>query len=485
MKLDKLKNKGSAILITVLFIAIIVLINIFAGMLTDRFFLKADLTDSGVYTLSERAAEFLSEVNEPVDIIVLSEESAWHANNTFSMIGNILKNYSAASGGFLRTQYVNPDLNSFNGPKYNNSLTELKEAYSELEDMSQHDIIFLSSRRATLVSVIDLFSSAGLKADQELISALIFVLNEQIARIAFVNNHQESPREFMELYFERSGYVSSTINLALENIPDDTVVLVSAAPKLDFLSEEIIKLEQFLSTGGNVIILYDAGLPDLPLLENFMAEWGIAVERKLVFDEELTFIPQLGAIGAHVVAGNLLSTEIAETITKNEVPLGVFLTFPLRSEAVRAGTEAVPLIQTFSASSYAKDISSGGLRTTMREPGDESGPFVLAYNVSRVTRDADNNQVFANLIVAGDTLFDDMFLEAYGNSFYNIFLITNLASDLNPFGDRVFIPAKDISAEQMLVSSAGSRYILIIMVVLIPLTIIAAGAFVWRKRRHQ
>jgi len=493
--LSRLKNKGFSIFAVILFLAVIILLNIFTGMLTDRFFLKVDLTDTGIYTLSENAAEFLSGVDERVDIIVLSEESTWRANSTFEMVGNILRNYAASTGGHIRIQYVNPDLNSFNGPDYNNSLAELKEAHTELEDITHNDIILLSERRATVISFLDFFAQGsdafgrmevtGLRTDQELISALIYVLNEKIARVVFIDNHQESPKEVFNLVFERTGYVSSTINLALEDIPDDTVVLVSAEPKFDFLNEEILKLEQYLAFGGNVIILYDPQLQTLPVLDSFLAEWGVVIENKLIFDEELTFIPQLGVIGAHVVSGDLPSTENAELITTTEIPLGVFLARPLRTESVRGGFNLFPLIQTFSASSYAKDISEGGMFTTERESGDDSGPFTLAYNVRKSTRDAENNQVFANLIVAGATIFDDTFLSMYGNSFYNTFLISNIANDLNPFGERMSIPVKDVSDSRMLVSAEGSRTILILMVIVLPLVIIATGVFVWRKRRHQ
>ncbi|MCL2425205.1 MAG: GldG family protein [Oscillospiraceae bacterium] len=492
---NKLRIRGIGVLITVVVLTLIILVNIFVGMLTDRFFIRADLTETGVFTLSDRAAEFLNDLDETVDIIVLSEESIWRANPNFDMVANILQNYSASSGGRLRIQYVNPDLNSFDGPLYNNSLSDLQAAYMELEDMDRNDIIFLSERRATRLSVFDLFAqrqdqqgrvTVTLRADQELISSLIYVLNEEIARVVFVENHRESPLLNFTNVFERGGYVASTINLATEEIPDDTIVLVSAAPLSDFLSEEIVKLEEFLMHGGSVIILYDPQLPSLPNLENFMAEWGITIENKLIFDDEFTFVPQFGIIGAHVVAGDgLPSTANAEEIT-SVFRLGVRLPRPLRSDAVvRGGFRITPLVQTISASSYAKDISAGDLTTPAREPGDESGPFVLAYHVSRSTRNADGNQVDANLIVAGFSKFDDFILGTYGDTFYNAFLINDIAHDLNPFGERIFIPARELTGSQMMVSSGSARTILIVMVIALPLAIIATGIVVWRKRRHK
>jgi len=492
--LTKLKSRGFSILITLLFLAAVVLLNIFVSMLTGRFFLKVDLTETGIYTLNENAEEFLREINEPVDIIVLAEESSWRAGNAYEILINILNNYSASSGGYIRVQYVNPDLNSFNGPKYNNSLATLKASYTELEDMMPDDIIVLSERRAALIPFLNLFSQGvddygrggivGLRTDQELISALTFVLNEEISRIVFITNHQENPKEVFSMIFERSGYVSSTINLAFEDIPDDTTVLVSAAPKFDFLNEEIRKLEDYLIFGGSFIYLYDPQLPSLPNFDKFLAEWGVTVENKVIFDDDYT-IPQLGVIATHVVAGTLPSTVNGEFITNNIIPVGAFLPRSLRAEDTRGDFVLTPLISTFSASSYTKDIHDGNITTTMRESGDDQGPFAIAYHVRRMTRNAEGLQVYANLIVAGANLFEDAFLNMYGDSFYNPVFIADMANDFNPYGARVFISAKEFGSSQMLVSNAGARAIFIITVVALPLLIIGAGVYVWLKRRHK
>jgi len=494
--ITKLKKRGISLLITILFLASVILLNVFTGMLTERFFLKIDLTESGIYTLSDRAADFLSEVNETVDIIVLAEESSWRTSNAYETLINILGNYSASSGGYIRVQYVNPDLNSFNGAKYNNSLAVLKAAHPELEDMTRNDIILLSERRAALIPFLDLFAQGldnfgragitGIRADQEIISALTYVLNEEIARIVFINNHQENTKEFMNVIFEWGGYVSSSINLVFEDIPKDTKVLVSAAPKFDFINEEILKLEEYLMLGGAFIYLYDPQLPALPLFDKFLAEWGITIENKLIFDEDY-MIPELGLIATHVVSGSLPSTRDAERRTSRfEPPLGIFLPRPLSEVPTRGDIFPEPLISTFSSSSYAKDISDGNITTMERESGDEQGPFTIAYNVRRLTRNADGVQVYANLIIAGANLFEDTFLSLYSDSFYNTDLIIDLATDFNPFGgERVYIAAKEFGGSHMLVSSAGARVIFIVTVIALPLLIIAAGIYVWLKRRHK
>jgi len=409
------------------------------------------------YTMNDVAAEFLSEINETIDIIILAEESTWQTESKFTIILDILQNYSAASGDFIRVQFVNPDLDSFYGPLYNNSLSVLKDSHTELEGMNRDDIIILSSRKATRVFVDDLFFFvnditgkkviAGLNADRVLVNALSYVLNETIARAVFIENHQENSTANLKTIFQHCGYVYSDINLTNDDIPDDTAILVSAGAKLDFSTQEIMKLENYLSNGGSLMILYDFYVKSLPLLDMLLLQWGVSVDEKQIFDNDYTFVPQHGVIGAHVVASALPFTADAEKATMEHMPFGVYLSRPLSTTWVNGSDSnftLFPLIQTFSASSYAKVIGEGNTLSQERENTDESGPFVIAYNVRSLTINPQGNQVFANLIVTGANMFEDGFLNMYGEVLYNKMFIADFARYINPNPSIDFIPSSEL-----------------------------------------
>jgi len=82
-------------------------------------------------------------------------------------------------------------------------------------------------------------------------------------------------------------------------------------------------------------------------------------------------------------------------------------------------------------------------------------------------------------------MFDDSFLSMFGSTFYNASLIADLASDFNPDGSSVFIPAKPLVGSQMPVSSGNARFVLILMVITLPAAIYSAAAIVWYNRRHK
>ena len=490
----KLRYGGFSLLITVLFLVAAVLVNVFAGMLTDRFDLKADLTETGVYSLSEKAETVLEGIGEPIDFIVLSEESYWLSDTRLTRIVDILQRYSVVSGGNIRVQYVDPTLGTFNGPDYGNSLAVLKENYAELENIQSNDIIIMSGRRATSVAVSDLYTweydsnynpvVTAIQADQQLISALNYVLSESTARAVFLEGHDEASAQLLQVLFERCGYICQTVNLAMDEIPDDAVVVVSVAPSKDFLEAEIVKLESYLLTGGNTMFFYGYETKSTPRLDALLSQWGLTVESKLICDEVNSIASQYNFIVTLPESGGLPSLADAAAL---EAPIGMINARSIISDWAgrsRSGFIQYPIIRTASSSSYAKDYGSGAPTMYARESGDESGPFMLGYCVRMLTRNKSGDQVYASMIVSNAGMVDDSFLYNFGTYFYNLDLLAGMAGDLNPFGDIVYIPSKPLAGEMMTVTAGQANAILIGLVVVMPLAIITAGIAMWRKRRR-
>jgi hypothetical protein len=283
--------------------------------------------------------------------------------------------------------------------------------------------------------------------------------------------------------FDRSGYVSETVNLARADLPEDATVVICAGPKRDFLSGEIEKLEEYLANGGNFMVFYDFGTLTLPRLDGFLAEWGIEVEPALVLDSEDSIFSQAGLVLAGINSGVLHSLHGADG-----VPVVVFRARPLRllwEGETQGRFSAYPLISTFSASSYAVSLLDGDRISTDREPGDRSGPFPLAYHVRLSTVGEDNRQKQSNLIVSNMGLVEDPVMEYYATTLANGALFASLAGDFNPFGDNIYIAPKSMRPTPMPLTPGQERLVLIVLVVSLPLVIMLAGILVYRRRRHK
>ena len=494
MNKSKLRYGGFSLVITILFLVAVILLNVFAGALTERYDIKIDLTEKGLYSLDDKAAELLRGIDERVDIIVLADESAWIADPDLVRVVDILKSYSAMSDGDVRVQYVNPKLNTFNGPKFGNSLDKLKEAYAELEGMAENDVILLSDRRATKVNAMDLYSwsydyygnmaPTAINVDQQFVSALMYVLSDDVARAVFIEGHDEAAAELLRMLLDSCGYVCTNINIAFNEIPADTTVVIAAAPVKDFTSDEVAKLESYLLTGGTAMIFYDSTALTTPVLDGFLTQWGVEVESKLICDEQYSFMSLPSFVGAIPVSGGLPSLEGADSITAY---VGMYNARSIRS--LWAGDswgnfKQSPILRTVSASSYAKDFGSGNPTTLARESGDESGPFTLGYSITMLTQNLNKEQVYARLIVTTGGFIDDTVLYSAGTGLYNISMLAGMANDLNPFGEIVYIAPKALAGEMMVVSAGQARTVLLVMVIAMPLIIAALGMLMWRKRRR-
>ena len=473
------RQRGFSILITAIFIAGIVLVNVLANQLTTRFYLKLDLTEQGIYTLSDETLNVLRGLDEDVTVTVLAEESVWRVDRRSQLV-ETLERYSAHSGGRLSVKYIDPLLNP-----------RIGEQYPALEGLTEGDIIIESSRRYTSIAWRDLYEwavdyntystyASQLKAEQPLTSALLFALSDKTALAVFLEGHGEDSTEALQALFERANYNCQTLNLSHEELPPDTTVVVSNAPKSDFTEIELERFESYLNDGGNAIIMYSITTPDLPRLDLYLEEWGISAEPHMVMDSQYNY-NALFAIAA--VAGrpeSLPSTQNIDIQSRYVFLSGARVITALWPTGERYQRKSVPIVASMPGTSYSKDFSDPeSIETMERTSEDAIGPFILAM----ITTDTNTaSRTPSNLVVTSASFVSDMALDPSA-PFLNSQLIGAIASDFNPSGSSVIIPGKALAGTVLTILAGQARMILILLVIVMPLLIIAAGVVTWRKRR--
>ena len=78
----KLTRGAMSILLTVLFIASVVLINIILSVVTDSHPMYIDVTENASYQLQKETKEYLGEIKDPVDIYVLQKETDFESGDS-------------------------------------------------------------------------------------------------------------------------------------------------------------------------------------------------------------------------------------------------------------------------------------------------------------------------------------------------------------------------------------------------------------------
>ncbi|MBQ5777644.1 MAG: Gldg family protein, partial [Oscillospiraceae bacterium] len=94
----KLQYGSASALFVVVFIAIVVVLNIFASFLTERFSLKLDMTAEGQYSLSEESRNMLRELENPVTIYILSPKSEMEKSESGKRTVEMVARYGSALG---------------------------------------------------------------------------------------------------------------------------------------------------------------------------------------------------------------------------------------------------------------------------------------------------------------------------------------------------------------------------------------------------
>lgn len=123
--------------VSLLALALVILFNLIVGQLPSNW-LEFDLTDNGLYEISDTSREFLSTLDQDVEIVVLAEEGA-----TDARITKFLDRYTALSS-HLSLTYVDPVAHPEEASAYeadSDSLVVRCEATGKSRSIPYSDII--------------------------------------------------------------------------------------------------------------------------------------------------------------------------------------------------------------------------------------------------------------------------------------------------------------------------------------------------------
>ena len=388
-KKRRMKIGALALISTIVVIAAVIAVNYFVDYIADRYVLEIDMTAKGEYEISDETVQLLSTLSEPITITVLCDETDYNNNSDLRRLPKVLQRYEQLSHGNVTVKYIN----AVNNPA-------IFSQYDQLGDLSSGDIIVESSKRYKSMSPYDLLeyqssnsssssssSSSdtkyltGLRAEQRLTSAILYVTANKVPKAAYITGHQETTdHETLDTLLTSANYDTQELSLMQEGkVPDDVDMLLILQPQGDFTTEEIDALDEFMNNGGKMIVSYASNTPTLTNLEEYFTEWGVAYDDKMVYDNERCFAGTNFYLMPNVSTVEGL-TDNLDTKSYVIIPGARPITTLWEQDNWR-GTQ---VLMSTSNNSYAKDLSS---ETTSYEQSDtdETGPFnvgVLSYQNS-------------------------------------------------------------------------------------------------------
>ncbi|NLV49114.1 MAG: GldG family protein [Clostridiales bacterium] len=480
IKSRKLKYSTIATVFTVLFIAAVVVVNIFIGYLTDRYVLEIDLTSERLFEISEDTKEVIDDLRGPITITVLAQETTYKdSTELLSNIYEVLQRYQSLSGGKITVRYIDPNLNPAMVDKYN-----------ALNDVSSNDIIVESPLRFKRLAPTSLYNYEkdengvtyyiGLRAEQKLTSALLFVTSETLDKAMYIRGHGEDySMDELDSLLTTANYDVDTLILAQAEIPDDCTLLIISSPTMDYSVSEIDKLAAYLEDGGRLIVSLTPNAVDpLTNLSLLFEEYGVKYEDSMILDSSQS----LSGYPMYVVPTLMRY----EGITDNLNSKNTFLVIPACKPISLTGTQrpgvvVTPLL-TSSATSYAKSFEDVVAIQYDQAESDAVGPFNMAVLAERIFSDKNLNYNRTEILFCSAGMITDSILSA--PEFLNATYLTTALNYIVDYSEAVIIPDKEFESTALTLLSWQADLILWLVIIGIPVIVIAVGIIVWVRRRH-
>ena len=439
---------------------------------TERFSWKLDLTEDQVFRLTNTTKSILSELEDTVTFTYCNNRSDADTN-----LKEVLSRYASASSR-IDVAYVDLDANPALVETYNQKGIELSPDGVLVTCGIQSRFIPWSElyeiRTTSGGDGSQSYAITGLKAETMLTSAVVAVSGQDCPGVAFTAGHSEDDSDALRNLVANSNYEVSQVVLGVDAIDEKVEVVVIAGAKRDFSEAELAVLEAFMDRGGNLCVFRDPEINSLPNLDGYLAEWGIAVTDQVVLeprqqmDSPLNIIPNFGV--------SMINVYFSEHSTYLVLPECRAL------ELTNANASITNTVLRSTSSSYAKNFLSMSSLTQSAE--DAVGPFTVAATGERSftnsTGESDAQYVFA---VACTGFYQDSDLKT--GSLGNADLVLQVLSHMTDNEVTLNIPTKNLTADSLSVSRTGIMLFAAFFVVILPLSLLLTGVWVFLKRRHS
>ena len=502
----KFKHGSVATVLTIVFVVLVIAINFVATALSERFPLKIDVTDLGLYSFGEQTKEYLKDLDKEVEVTLISSTGDSiqvddYNQSMFYQYYGVDFNASLQTAGAALESFVSQSDNiSYSvvdideDPAFASQFQKrhpsetlqngqiLVECGDNLQIVSYVDMIYVDTQNTTSTGA----ARVALKTEKMMLSAIMAVTADDVVGVMFTTGHNETTTIKLQSLLNENTYEVGTINLGTEEISEDTDVIVINSPLADFTLEEIKKLDSFLENGGkydkNVMFFGSATQGDIPMLKSFLKDWGIVVNDGVVIETDKNRVyDQIGYSYYLDYADEILGEKYKNRTTRLINAYGVALSTAFEAEDARETSVLLTVPQT--AVLYPLNLTEEEALKWTPETAEEKGPF--SAGILGTKRRFENNEPLESHVAAFSSayLVSDTFLStsAYDNSSY----ILDVFAHLTGHEQSLDILSKEITLIQTGMTASETTGYMIAFVIVLPLLLVAGGLVMWLLRRNR
>lgn len=474
LKSRNLKYGTNAVVLIAAVVAIAVVVNLLVGM-TD---IKWDLTPNKLYSIGDATKDILKNLSKDVTIYGLFDDGKIGGGDEYKEVTELLSQYEKYP--HIKVQYVDPDKNP-------GIIKELDP--DNVRDLAKNDFVVKCGDKVKKLEYYDLFRTefdqqtfrqykTGSTAEQGFTGAIKYVTAEKTPTIYFTEGHEEnrvdSDYTKVKEILERNNYDVKTINLlASEKVPDDAEILVVASPKKDLTVDERDKIREYFKNGGRAIFLFDSleSNPSFAEFENLLADYNVSLNYDRVKENDSQrHVPNRD----FDIVPNLQSN----SINSNLDPENFVMIMP-KSRSInilKNQKEYVTVTSLMKTSSKAE-----GEQIDKSKGANNIGPLDLAVAVEY----KGGAKPVKILVMGNGSFMSDDAIEQYQQySINGLYFFLNSLSWMQDKTDDVLIAPKTYDTPKLSINALQANIMGLVVVILLPLMILASGAFVYLRRRH-
>ena len=279
------------IIVSAILLAVLVVVNLIVSALPSRY-TKFDTSANKMYTLSESTEEFVSGLEDEVTLYYVcvtgneNEKLRTFLDRFADLSSKVkVKNLDPVKDPDFLKEHNAEDLVSTGflvvSDKRSKALSLNDLYYYANEDgdrMSEDEYEYYSSYYGEYFEYYFGYFSPYFDGDSAITGAIEYVTAEKVPTVYILEGHNE--KEFDEVVtlnlFEYQQITYSTINIALDEIPEDADVIILNGPQNDLAPEETDRLIAFFNGGGKIMLFTAGGCEDFANLCRLTAAAGMA-----------------------------------------------------------------------------------------------------------------------------------------------------------------------------------------------------------------
>ena len=417
--------------------------------LSTRYSAQTDITNNASNTLSQASQKLLASLPDKVTVTAYIKKG----QPVRTQIAQLVDRYSRYKANLILT-FIDPDFEP--------------EKTRDLNIGPEGIILVEYQGRTEKLTFMD---------ESSLTNALLQLANANERWVTFLTGHGErSPEGVANFDLGQFGKElahrkinAQTLNLAtLPAVPDNSALLVIAAPKVPLLAGEITIIKGYIQRGGNLLLLTDPDNKQLTVLQKLL---GIRQLQGVIVDSS-----------SKLYGINDPSFVLASEYTQHPITKG-FQTITLYPvvAALEIDGKSDFAFATLLSNTPKSWTETGAIEGKIRfdsNSQEKQGPLAFAY---ALTRNFDEKTQQRIVIVGDSDFLSNAYIGNVGNLDMGLRMVLWLIHE-----DRfIDIPAKTATDKSLQLTQTAVAVIGFGFLIIIPLLLIGTGFIIWRKRKQR